>query len=109
MEGTLLGLNGCQDAVTLALAQCLRGPRNPHLRRRQRELLYDMRIALIPGGRATEVSAVSPRCCTWVRAAQAGSWREPLVLARMDELLQAIASTPSPSPHRGGAGKGVLD
>ena len=42
MEGTRLGLNGCQVTVTLALAQGLRGPRNPHtLRRRQRELLYD--------------------------------------------------------------------
>ena len=42
VEGTLLGLNGCQDTVTLALAQGLRGPRNPHtLRRLQRELLYD--------------------------------------------------------------------
>ena len=42
VEGTLLGLNGCQDTVTLALAQGLRGPRNPHtLRRRQRELRYD--------------------------------------------------------------------
>ena len=26
VEGTLLGLNGCQDTVTLALAQGLRGP-----------------------------------------------------------------------------------
>ena len=42
VEGTLLVLNGCQDAVTLALAQGLTGPRNPHtLRRLQRELLYD--------------------------------------------------------------------
>ena len=42
VEGTRLGLNGCQDAVTLALAQGLTGPRNPHtLRRRQRELRYD--------------------------------------------------------------------
>ncbi len=41
-EGTLLALNGCQDTVTMALAQGLRGPRNPHtLRRLQRELLYD--------------------------------------------------------------------
>ncbi len=41
-QGTLLGLNGCQDAVTLALAQGLTGLRNPHtLRRLQRELLYD--------------------------------------------------------------------
>ncbi len=42
VEGTLLGLNGCQDAVTLALTQAPKGPRNPHtLRHRQRELLYD--------------------------------------------------------------------
>ncbi len=27
VEGTLLGLNGCQDTVTLALAHGLRGPR----------------------------------------------------------------------------------
>ena len=42
MESTLLGLNGSQDTVTLALAQGLRGPRNLRtLRRLQRELLYD--------------------------------------------------------------------
>ncbi len=42
VEGTLLGLNGCQDTVTLTLAQSHKGPRNPHtLRRLQRELLYD--------------------------------------------------------------------
>ena len=34
VEGTLLGLNGCQDTVTLALAHGLRGPRNPHTLRR---------------------------------------------------------------------------
>ena len=34
VEGTLLGLNGCQDMVTMALAQCLKGPRNPHTLRR---------------------------------------------------------------------------
>ncbi len=42
VQGTRLGLHGCQDAVTLALAQGLTGPRNLHtLRRRQRELRYD--------------------------------------------------------------------
>ena len=42
VESTLLGLNGSQDTVTLALAQGLRGPRNLRtLRRLQRELLYD--------------------------------------------------------------------
>ena len=34
VEGTLLGLNGCQDTVTMALAHGLRGPRNPHTLRR---------------------------------------------------------------------------
>ena len=64
-EGTLLGLNGCQDTVTLALAHSLRGPRNLHtLRRLQRELT--MQIALIPGGRVRSWrwSAASPRCCS---------------------------------------------
>ncbi len=42
VEGTRVGWNGCQDTVTLTLAQSLKGPRNPHpLRRLQRELLYD--------------------------------------------------------------------
>ena len=36
VEGPRLGLHRCQDTVTLALAQCLRGPRNPHTRRRLR-------------------------------------------------------------------------
>ncbi len=46
VEGTLLGLNGCQDTVTMSLAQGLRGPRNPHtLRRLQRELLTDTPVA----------------------------------------------------------------
>ena len=62
VEGTRLGLNGCQDTVTLALAQGLRGPRNPHtLRRRQR-----VRRGWVPtGGRELaqepRVLAVDPR------------------------------------------------
>ena len=32
VEGTLLGLNGCQDTVTLALAQGLRGPLDKGIR-----------------------------------------------------------------------------
>ena len=65
VEGTLLGLNGCQDTVTLALAHGLRGPRNLHtLRRLQRELT--MQIALIPGCRVRSWRwrATSPRCCS---------------------------------------------
>ena len=44
----------CQDTVTLALAHGLRGPRNPQLRRLQRELLYDPTGGSGPGagGRA---------------------------------------------------------
>ena len=42
VEGTRLGLNGCQDTETMVLAHGLRGPRNRHtLRRLQRELRYD--------------------------------------------------------------------
>ncbi len=61
VEGTLLGLNGCQDAVTLALAQCSRGPRNPHtLRRRQRELLYDDADRIDSWGPGQEVEPLVP-------------------------------------------------
>ena len=71
VEGTLLGLNGCQDAVTLALAQCLRGPRNPHtLRRRQRELLYDDadRIDSWGPGQELEVERCFAPLLQWVRS-----------------------------------------
>ena len=89
VEGTLLGLNGCQDTVTLALAHGLRGARNPHtLRRRQRELLYDDadRIDSWGPGQELEVERCFAPLLQWVR-----SWwvptggralaQEPLVLA----------------------------
>ena len=89
VEGTLLGLNGCQDTVTLALAHGLRGARNPHtLRRLQRELLYDDadRIDSWGPGQELEVERCFAPLLQWVR-----SWwvptggrelaQEPLVLA----------------------------
>ena len=93
VEGTLLGLNGCQDTVTLALAQCPRGPDNPHtLRRLQRELLYDDADRHPWGprswgqGQELEVARCFAPLLRWVR-----SWwvatggrelaQEPLVLA----------------------------
>ena len=109
VEGTLLGLNGCQDTVTLALAQGLRGPRNPHtLRRRQRELLYDDtdRIDSWGPGQELEVEGCCAPLLQWVR-----SWwvptggrelaQEPLVLAvdprpqgprKQDELVALVIS-----------------
>ena len=71
VEGTLLGLNGCQDTVTLALASSLRGPRNPHtLRRRQRELLYDDadRIDSWGAGQELEVERYFAPLLQWVRS-----------------------------------------
>ncbi len=105
VEGTLLGLNGCQDAVTLALAQGLTGPRNPHtLRRRQRELLYDDadRIDSWGPGQELEVEGCFAPLLQWVR-----SWwvptggreraQEPLVLAvdptsKQDDLVALVIS-----------------
>ena len=105
VEGTLLGLNGCQDAVTLALAQGLRGPRNPHtLRRLQRELLYNDadRIVSWGPGQELEVEHCFAPLLQWVR-----SWwvptggrelaQEPLVLAvdptsKQDDLVALVIS-----------------
>ena len=105
VEGTLLSLNGCQDTVTLALAQSLRGPRNPHtLRRRQRELLYDDadRIESWGPGQELEVERCFAPLLRWVR-----SWwvptggrelaQEPLVLAldptaKEDDLVALVIS-----------------
>ncbi len=81
VEGTLLGLNGCQDRVTMALAHGLRGPHSPHsLRPLQRELLYDDADAVIPGVRARSWSAASSRCCAGCAAGgcpRAGVGRTP--------------------------------
>ncbi len=105
VEGTLLGLNGCQDTVTLALAQCLRGPCNPHtLRRRQRELLYDDADRIDSWGpdQELEVERCFAPLLQWVR-----SWwvptdgrelaQEPLVLAvdptsKQDNLVALVIS-----------------
>ena len=109
LEGTLLGLNGCQDTVTLALAQGLRGPRNPHtLRRRQRELLYDDADRIDSRGpdQELEVEGCFAPLLQWVR-----SWwvptggrelaQEPLVLAvdprpqgprKQDDLVALVIS-----------------
>ena len=109
VEGTLLGLNGCQDTVTLALAHCLRGSRNPHtLRRLQRELLYDDADrhpggprSWGPGQELEEERCFAP-LLRWVR-----SWwvptggrelaQEPLVLAadptsKQDDLVALVIS-----------------
>ena len=105
VEGTLLGLNGCQDTVTMALAQGLRGPRNPHtLRRLQRELLYDDadRIGSWGPGQELAVEDCFAPLLQWVR-----SWwvptggrelaQEPLVLAvdptsKQDDLVALVIS-----------------
>ena len=103
VEGTLLGLNGCQDAVTLALTQGLTGPRNPHtLRRRQRELLYDDADRIDSWGPGQEVEGCFAPLLQWVR-----SWwvptggrelaQEPLVLAvdptsKQDDLVALVIS-----------------
>ena len=109
VEGTLLGLNGCQDTVTMALAHGLRGPRNPHtLRRLQRELLYDDadRIDSWGPGQELEVERCFAPLLQWVR-----SWwvptggrelaQEPLVLAvdprpegprKQDDLVALVIS-----------------
>ena len=129
VEGTLLGLNGCQDTVTLALAHGLRGPHNPHtLRRLQRELLYDDadRIDSWGPGQELEVEDCFAPLLRWVR-----SWwvptggrelaQEPLVLAadptsKQDDLVALVISVvyrqhaiPGGLAYRGSAGKGVLD
>ena len=109
VEGTLLGLNGCQDTVTLALAQGLRGPSNPHtLRRLQRELLYDDADRIDSWGpdQELEVERCFAPLLQWVR-----SWwvptggrelaQEPLVLAvdprpegprKQDDLVALVIS-----------------
>ena len=109
VEGTLLGLNGCQDTVTLALAQGLRGPSNPHtLRRLQRELLYDDADRIDSWGpdQELEVERCFAPLLQWVR-----SWwvptggrelaQEPLVLAvdprpegprKLDDLVALVIS-----------------
>ncbi len=105
VEGTRLGLNGCQDTVTMALAQGLRGPRNPHtLRRLQRELRYDDadRIGSWGPGQELEVE----RCCAprlqwvrrgWVPTGGRALAQEPRVLAvdptsKQDDLVALVIS-----------------
>ena len=71
VEGTRLGLNGCQDTVNLALAQCSRAPATPHtLRRLQRELLYDDadRIGSWGPGQELEVEGCFASLLQWVRS-----------------------------------------
>ena len=109
VQGTRLGLHGCQDAVTLALAQGLTGPRNLHpLRRRQRELRYDD-ADRHPGGprswgpgQELEVE----RCCAprlqwvrrgWVPTGGRERAQEPRVLAvdptsKQDKLVALVIS-----------------
>ena len=105
VEGTLLGLKGCQDTVTLALAHGLWGPRNPHtLRRLQRELLYDDadRIDSWGPGQELKVERCFAPLLQWVR-----SWwvptggrelaQEPRVLAvdptsKQDDLVALVIS-----------------
>ena len=99
VEGTRLGLNGCQDTVTMALAQGLRGPRNPHtLRRRQRELLYDDadRIGSWGPGQELEVEHCFAPLLQWVR-----SWWVPTG-------GRELAQEPLVGAHgRAGAGTGA--
>ncbi len=82
VQGTLLGLNGCQDTVTLTRTQSLKGPRNPHpLRRLQRELLYDDadRIDSWGPGQELEVERCFATRLQWVR-----SWCVPTDGREMD-------------------------
>ncbi len=107
VEGTRLGLHGCQDTVTLALAraQGLRGPRNPHpLRRRQRELRYDDadRIDSWGPGQELEVEGCCAPRLQWVRRGWVPTGRreraqEPRVLAvdptsKQDDLVALVIS-----------------
>ncbi len=105
VEGTLLGWNGCQDTVTLALAQGLRGPRHPHtLRRLQRELLYDDadRIGSWGPGQELEVEGCFAPRLQWVRRGWVPTGgrelaQEPRVLAvdptsKQDDLVALVIS-----------------
>ncbi len=105
VEGTRLGLNGCQDTVTLALAHGLRGPRNPHtLRRRQRELLYDDADRIDSWGpdQELEVERCFAPLLQWVRRGWVPTGgrelaQEPLVLAvdptsKQDDLVALVIS-----------------
>ena len=105
VEGTLLGLNGCQDTVTLALEHWPKGPGNPHtLRRLQRELLYDDadRIDSWGPGQELEVElCFAPLlrwvCSWWVPTGGRELAREPLVLAadptfKQDDLVALVFS-----------------
>ncbi len=105
VEGTLLGLNGCQDTVTLALAHGLRGPHNPHtLRRLQRELRYDDadRIDSWGPGQELEVEDCFAPLLRWVRSGWVPTGgrelaQEPRVLAadptsKQDDLVALVIS-----------------
>ena len=94
VEGTLLGLNGCQDSVTLALAHGLRGPRNLHtLRRLQRELLYDDadRIDSWGPGQELEVARYFAPLLQWVRR-----WWVPTDGRELDQAPLVLAVEPRP-------------
>ncbi len=98
VQGTLLGLNGCQDTVTLTLAQSLKGPRNPHtLRRLQRELLYDDadRIGSWGPGQELEVEDCFAPLLQWVR-----SWWVPTEGRKMDQEPLVLAVDPRPEGTR---------
>ena len=105
VQGTRLGLHGCQDAVTLALAQGLTGPRNLHtLRRRQRELRYDDADRIDSWGPGQELEV--ERCCAprlqwvrrgWVPTGGRERAQEPRVLAvdptsKQDKLVALVIS-----------------
>ena len=128
MGGTLLGLNGCQDTVTLALAHWPKGPGNPHtLRRLQRELLYDDadRIDSWGPGQELEVERCFAPRLQWVPTDGREMGQEPRVLAvdprpegprKQDDLVALVISgvyrqhaIPVAWHIVGGAGKGVLD
>ncbi len=98
VEGTRLGLNGCQDTVTLALAHGLRGPRNPHtLRRLQRELRYDDtdRIDSWGPGQELEVERCFAPLLQWVR-----SWWVPTGGREMAQEPRVLAVDPRPEGPR---------
>ncbi len=108
VEGTLLALNGCQDAVTLALAHRSRGPAHLHtLRRLHRELLYDDADRIESWGLGQELAMADCFAPLWQRVATGrGSWRRiraPRAPASKTSWgrwssVWSIGSTPSPSP-----------
>ena len=122
VEGTLLGLNGCQDTVTMTLAHGPRGPRNPHTRRRlQQELLYDDadRIGSWGPGQELEVEGCFAPLLQWARSWWVPTGGRGLAVdpnSKQDDLVALVISgvyrqhaIPVAWHIVGAPAKGVLD